>query len=542
MKKMKTTILGLILVNSVFLNNQLEAKLESIAAPPQALAKKALKKNSKGTFLGFQSNGSRGVTPDWFNLTPAEGSEGIGTNEAYKKYGEPKSEIIVAVIDGGTDVTHEDLEGKIWVNKGEVPNDGIDNDKNGFIDDIVGWNFIGNSKGAAKFFPVNGSFANGIDYQAGDKKYQVGTDTLEVTRELKKFNNLIAQRTLTAAEKKEYDIVKAAYDRGNDNSGYYDLNSDTRKTIVGDNYSDLNEKNYGNNDVIGPDASHGTHVAGIISALRDNNQGTNGVASNVKIMTVRVVPDGDERDKDVANGIRYAVDMGAKVINMSFGKAFSPFKTHVDAAVKYALSKGVILVHAAGNDTKNNDTGRNFPNRFNLLDNSNGTVEFANWIEVGASASKKSSLAANFSNFGKKTVDLFAPGSNIYSSVPGNDYDYFSGTSMAAPVVAGSVAATWGFAPKAEFKKIREIIFSTVRLYPGLSVFFAGTSREFSSLSITGGVVDLPSAFKAAKTIGGTTTTPPTQVPPEAKLGWQKRIIKAKEVAKAKLLFLSVYI
>jgi subtilisin family serine protease len=283
---------------------------------------------------------------------------------------------------------------------------------------------------------------------------------------------------------------------------YFDISSDTRATIVKDNYADINEKNYGNNDIIGPDSFHGTHVAGIIAAARDNDLGMNGVATNVKIMAVRVVPDGDERDKDVANGIRYAVDNGAKIINMSFGKGFGPYKSAVDKAVKYAMSKGVILVHAAGNDTEDNNTDPNFPNRWNKLDYPTRNVAFPLWVEVGASTYTKKRLAAPFSNYGSRTVDVFAPGYQIYSTIPGNEYGKASGTSMAAPTTTGVLAATMGFYPKKCPSLIRNSVVKFSRKYPGLETIIGYEGNRvvrFGTLSISGGVADLLSTVNFLK-------------------------------------------
>jgi subtilisin family serine protease len=270
--------------------------------------------------------------------------------------------------------------------------------------------------------------------------------------------------------------------------------------IVGDNYAKLTERYYGNNDVTGPDASHGTHVAGIIAADRNNNLGMKGVAENVRIMAIRAVPNGDERDKDIANAIRYAVDNGAHIINMSFGKSFSPHKKIVDAAINYAASKGVLLVHAAGNDSKNIDTAGNFP-----------TVKFKttqkaadDWIEVGASSWKDSlNLAADFSNYGKNTVDVFAPGVDIYSTAPNGAYKDNSGTSMAAPVTSGVAALLMSYFPNLTATQVRQIIVQSTIKYKGLKVDRPGEDEKdqeklvaFDELSKTGGVIN---AFEAVK-------------------------------------------
>jgi subtilisin family serine protease len=512
---------------------------------------------------------------NWFNLSPADGAEGVRSEETYKAFGRPTTEdIIVAVIDSGVDVNHEDLQGKIWINSGETPNDGIDNDGNGYKDDVFGWNFLGGNDGMASIIEDT-SLKNGIKLIKGNPAGQVDADTLEVTRELvrmkkikarledlgeslsatqtKYLNSLMSEVetavkeaknivTTYSARLKSYktaesilkeagvstmtieavrsvqstdqnvldaqktmlellsnNMTEARLNRILDTYGdqlQYFYNEDFNpRTIVGDNYTDTTQRIYGNNDVIGPDSSHGTHVAGIIAATRDNNLGIKGVSTNVKIMAIRVVPNGDERDKDVANGIRYAVDNGARVINMSFGKGFSPFKKAVDEAVRYAESKGVLLVHAAGNSNQNNDTEANFPNRNDKVN----SKEFSNWLEIGASSFQKGlTLPAKFSNYGKKSVDFFAPGVDILSTVPDNKYDTYSGTSMASPAAAGVASLLLSYDSKMDAETVRSLMIDTSRRYPNLKVNLPGTTSPvlFSSLSTYGSVVD---AFEAAK-------------------------------------------
>src|SRR5690606_3413652 len=232
--------------------------------------------------------------------------------------------------------------------------------------------------------------------------------------------------------------------------------------IVGDNYEDSQERIYGNADIEGPDGEHGTHVAGIIGAARDNEIGIKGVADQVLIMGVRAVPDGDERDKDVANAIRYAADNGAKVINMSFGKAYVKDKQVVDEAVKYAMEKDVLLVHAAGNDSENTDNIPNYPNRRYVDTLGINMGEGEAWLEVGATSWEDGNLVASFSNFGKQTVDVFAPGVDIYSTMPGTTYKEQSGTSMASPVVAGLVALIRSYFPEFSAVEVKNIIMQSV--------------------------------------------------------------------------------
>jgi subtilisin family serine protease len=303
---------------------------------------------------------------------------------------------------------------------------------------------------------------------------------LSASKKKTKISDLIGQFT----EAKDY--FKSQLDF------HLNLDLDTRK-IVGDNYDDVNEKNYGNNRVSGPKAEHGTHVAGIIAANRNNSMGIKGVADNAQIMVLRVVPDGDERDKDIANAIMYAANNGAKVINMSFGKSLSPNKQLVDDAVKYAMSKDVLLIHAAGNDNSNIDTIENFPNATFL-----NREKASAWIEVGASGwKKKKFLTANFSNYGKQTVDLFAPGVDINSCVPNSKYESFNGTSMAAPVVAGIAATLRAYFPEITAEQTKQLIMESVIKY-NKKVFIPGTKTKvkLSELCQTGGIANLYNAVK----------------------------------------------
>jgi subtilisin family serine protease len=306
-------------------------------------------------------------------------------------------------------------------------------------------------------------------------------------------------------ELKDKDFTKF-YEELLDNIKYYDteikyhlnVDFDPRKDSVGDDYSNSNERIYGNNDITGPDAEHGTHVAGIVGAVRSNDVGIKGVANNVKIMGVRAVPDGDERDKDVANSIRYAVDNGAKILNMSFGKSYSWDKKVVDEAIKYAILKGVLFVHAAGNDSKNIEKEDNFPSKF-YTDSTGvkmGTAEA--WIEVGATSwTNDEDLIATFSNWGAKTVDVFAPGVKINSTMPGSTYKENDGTSMAAPVVSGLAALIWSYYPKFTAVEIKDIIMNTVtKVEQKVKINDDGDNKKvyLNEISISGGVVN---AYKA---------------------------------------------
>ncbi|HEY5368677.1 MAG TPA: S8 family serine peptidase, partial [Hanamia sp.] len=251
--------------------------------------------------------------------------------------------------------------------------------------------------------------------------------------------------------------------------------------------------------------SHGTHCSGIIAAVRNNGIGMNGIADNVRIMMVRAVPDGDEHDKDIANAIRYAVDNGAEVISMSFGKGYSPQKQWVDDAVKYAKSKDVLLIHAAGNDAKNNDSTFNFPNP--VYQDKSGIAP--NFITVGASGDPTNGgFTASFSNYGKKTVDVFAPGVNIYSTIPvGNKYAKYSGTSMATPVVAGVAALILEYYPDLSAEQVKYVIDNSVEPITE-KVKLPGTDSlvNLSDICISGGEVNAYNAVKLASTLKGERT------------------------------------
>lgn len=502
---------------------------------------------------------------NWQNLDlQADGAFGISTERAYKDLLKKlkSSPIIVAVIDGGIDEDHVDLKSVMWVNTKEIPSNGIDDDNNGYIDDIHGWNFIGSPKANVhqdnmelirlinKFSPKYASALNSTPFNEKERKefqfYQkLITDYmdklqsaqmgLQNTTMIKKYldeiksslnndkptlddlNNFKTTSDMQSRvikfikpELKDMDF-KDFYQELLDGIKYYDtrikyhlnVDFDPRKDSVGDNYSDSKQRVYGNNDITGPDAEHGTHVAGIVGAMRNNDIGIKGVADHVKIMGIRAIPDGDERDKDVANAIRYAVDNGAKILNMSFGKSYTWDKKVVDEAVKYAVSKGVLLVHAAGNDSKNTEKEDNFPSKF-YTDSTGvkmGTAEA--WIEVGATSwTNDEDLVATFSNFGGKTVDVFAPGVKINSTLPGSTYKEIDGTSMAAPVVSGLAALIWSYYPKFTAIDIKDIILNTVtKVEQKVKINEDGDNKRvyLNEISISGGVVNAYNALVLAE-------------------------------------------
>jgi subtilisin family serine protease len=502
--------------------------------------------------------------PDnWQTLDPiANQVMGTGAEEAYKTLaGKTSKTIIVGVIDSGVDPNHEDLKDIIWNNPGEIPDNGIDDDHNGYVDDVHGWSFLGGVNGdigdeaselARIYQRLNKKFAHidtnhvpselSKEYQefkkirttylseetekeqeymslqvvAGFLEKVKNTSHSSLTKET--LNNYKPENPLEAQLKKAFKLaftlgmkpndVEAEIKEGMESLGKQiklnTMNADSiRQYIVGDDLNNLTERYYGNNHVQGPDALHGTHVSGIIAAIRNNGLGINGIANNVKIMIIRAVPNGDERDKDIANAIRYAVDNGASIINMSFGKYYSPEKQVVDDAVKYAQSKNVFLIHAAGNENKNKDVEDNYPTR-KLLSGE----EVDNWLEVGANAYKKGKkVVAPFSNYGQHTVDLFAPGMEIYSTIPDNKYIHESGTSMAAPSASGVAALVLQYFPNLTPKELKDILIRTAVPYSG-RVNVPGQTKKglfkrkkpvrkrFNTLSISGGFINANNAVK----------------------------------------------
>lgn len=514
---------------------------------------------------------------NWQNAAPAnDGLQGTGASRAYaaglaEKGVEP---VVVAVIDSGFDIHHEDLKDRLWVNPGEIAGNGRDDDGNGYVDDVHGWNFLGSVD--AKGQPINIDKAplevtrelarlRALKREAGSLT-EADARTLakvegEVTSARRKLKGTV-RRTRAALEKAEVayrgiaeavgkpfseltvrdldayrptgvdsanrkttilgafreakvDSVAALrlrIERAQDRLDHqYNPSFDPRAEIIGDDPFDFEHRHYGNPDVVGPNPRHGSHVASIIGSTRDNGKGIDGIAHDVRLMVLRAVPDGDEWDKDVANAIRYAVDNGAKIINMSFGKPISPGKAAVDEAVAYAAEKGVLLIHSAGNESRNTDEIPTYPNPWK---GDSKTERFENWITVGASSADLGDrLVAYFSNFGQRTVELFAPGVKVRAALPGKNedgewrYGALSGTSMAAPTVAGVAALVLSQYPGLEPREVRSLLMRTARKLPGLQVQKPGGKPgelvPFESLSSTGGIVDAYAALEEAMELYG---------------------------------------
>lgn len=495
---------------------------------------------------------------------------GINTQNAYKflesKGLKPKT-VLVGVLDSGVQVDHPGLKKNMWINPNEVPDNGIDDDNNGYVDDIHGWNFIGSKKGdvnidnmevtrvVKRYKPIfegEDSSKNKENQTKMPEEFKMYMKSKEIFNDkgikaqqnyqtYSKINSLIptmvsllgdknlTEENLAAIKPATQDeaiamsvlggVVKDENYTGKTSkelekllskemkealdyfepqaTKQYNLDFDPRKELVGDNYEDYSERKYGNNNYEGPDAKHGTHVAGIIAGYPNGKEVQYGVASKVaKIMAVRTVPNGDERDKDVANAIRYAVDNGAKILNMSFGKPVSPGKQYVMEALKYAEDKGVLLVKAAGNENENIADHIYYPTNFKNVNDEKSS--FSNMLVVGASTNDNEFLRAGFSNYNGKMVDVFAPGDKIYSTVPTSKYEFLQGTSMASPVVAGAAAVLLAYMPSLKPAEIIESLMQTANQSTVNAMTDSSENNRFDLISRAGGVIDLRKAAEYA--------------------------------------------
>ena len=428
--------------------------------------------------------------------------------------------VVVAVIDMEVDIDHEDLKDRVWTNEKEVPGNGKDDDDNGYIDDIRGWNFLGNSKGENVRFmqyeytriicKYDSVFkdADSTDISPDQKKEyaeyvrarKVYDERMEYAIEAKKNSDLLfeeyylAQKELAPYFPSGYSLGKLdslkniitdsvikeritlmedciKYNITEEYVKDYKLKSDERidkllntgydeRKIIGDDPTDISDTRYGNNRVNGNASflNHGTLISGIIAANRANNIGIKGFSDHLKILPLSISAYGDEHDKDIALAIRYAVDNGAKIINMSFGKEFSLYKRWVDDAIAYAEQRDVLIITSASNDGVDLDTGEysNYPD--DVDDNGNESVK--NFIKVGSSGHVLGeSLVSSGSNYGKKSVDVFAPGIDIYTtSTKQGKYEFFNGTSPATAIVSGIAGLLFSYYPKLTAVQVKEII------------------------------------------------------------------------------------
>lgn len=444
---------------------------------------------------------SENESKNWMHLDLVKDTvPGMSVNKAYNEIIKSKKgqTVIVAVIDAGIDTNHEDLDDVIWVNKKEIPNNNKDDDKNGYVDDIHGWNFLGDTYDEQFEYVrilVSGDTSHPryadakVEYDSEYQKYsglkaqydqilqQIVASDKAVAKHLKKENytkeEVFAIKTTNQALLRDVSVIKQTYGFGIGNIKEtieainsdlkninerlnVNLNKNLKGRKTGDDPNNFSQTTYGNNNVnpAKKEELHGTHVAGVIAAERNNGKGMNGVANNVKIMALRAVPNGDEYDKDIALAIRYAVDNGAKIINASFGKYYSPHSNKVQEALVYAAQNDVLFISSAGNESLDLDKKASYPN-----DYKNGSEIIDTYISVGAINSKYgSNLIATYSNYGKKNVDVFAPGSQIYSPKPYNEYDFIDGTSFAAPAVSGVAALIRSYYPKLTAAQVKQII------------------------------------------------------------------------------------
>jgi len=495
----------------------------------------------------------RTAPENWHLLDATDGVDGVGVERAYRELlaGRPPARtVVVAVIDGGVDTAHVDLRANLWRNPGETAGNGRDDDGNGYVDDVHGWNFLGGADGRSvhydtyevtRLHALCTGAAAARPAPTSEQCSEIARDYEEMRLESEQTlmqirmidqilsNSVVTLRRVLGTDSLTAEKVSALRPTSADvqqaRAVYLDLAANgltpseideaeeayrvrleyglnptfDPRGIVGDDYTNLSERVYGNADVMGPDAGHGTHVAGIIGAVRGNGVGVDGVAPAVRIMALRAVPEGDEHDKDVANAIRYAADNGAHIINMSFGKGYSPDKSVVDEAVRYAESRGLLLVHAAGNDGKDVGVEASYPTPIYR-----DGARAANWVEVGASSWRGAdSLAAPFTNYSRDRVDLFAPGVDIVSTVPGGGYKAEDGTSMAAPVVTGVAALIMAYYPDLTAPDVKRILLESATRHVNRTVLRPGSEPAatvpFGTLSATGGVVNAFEALRLAE-------------------------------------------
>jgi subtilisin family serine protease len=470
--------------------------------------------------------------------------------------------IIIAVLDGGIDTTHPQIKPILWRNPKEIPGNALDDDKNGYVDDLHGWNFLGNAAGeninkasdekSRVYHRYKNEFKQDkLDSTSWDltkkqayKIWQQAAAEIVFTDEdvdnlsfIKMARNAVVKMgvilireiedsNFTTEQLETYQPIgkltadtKISYLRtmqalGIDRlAGHHsiveDLNEyisgkeqsavsidtppeDLRKKITKDQYDNFNDQYYGNNDITGPNAKHGTHVAGLAAGIVDTNFNKSNFNNPIQIMGLRVVPDGDEYDKDVALGIRYAVNNGAKIINMSFGKSYSPEQPWVDSAIRYAASKDVLIIHSAGNESYDLNSKSVYPSPYSNVfkDRAN------NMMTVGASNDPviAESILTDFSNFGNQVVDLLSPGNKIYSSLPNQQYGFLNGTSMSAPVLSHIAALVRAYFPKLSATQVKAILLQSCWKPSDENMLFPipkkDQSKKLNEISAEGGIIN----------------------------------------------------
>ncbi len=508
---------------------------------------------------------------------------GISLQQAYKYlqgFNKKPSPVIVAVMDGGVDTMHIELKNKLWTNPKEIQKNGIDDDKNGYIDDIHGWNFLGGKDGQN----INKAAAEKSRiYHKYKAQFELISDTNELKSEIQKNQYKVWKQTAQEIEFSEEDAANLQYIKMATNalqklgkviikeindsnftvqtlepfqplgrtaldaklaylrtaqilgiekeSPYTEVMAELKEYIEGkeisanakstppeniraaiikDNYENFADKYYGNNDITGPSSKHGTHVAGLVASIPDSSWKVDKLYPAIQIMGIRVVPDGDEYDKDVALGIRYAVDNGAKIINMSFGKSYSPEQIWVDSAIRYAASKDVLIVHAAGNEYYDLNIKPVYPNPYSYF--LKDTAK--NVITVAASSDYfiNETLLTDFSNYGSSIVDVLSPGNKIYSTLPGvNNHGYLQGTSMAAPIVSHIAAMIRSYFPSLTALEVKKIIKQSVWKPNDQDISYDIPQKEetksLSEIASAGGIVNAAKAIQIASIYSSQKTT-----------------------------------
>ncbi|WP_420571375.1 S8 family serine peptidase [Kordia sp.] len=526
---------------------------KQIATKPQIISSGFVKKQLTNT-----------EWQDWQHKDIAKDSiAGISLDKAYECLKNIKGDtVLVAVLDTRLIKGNEDLKNLLWTNKDEIPNNNIDDDKNGYIDDIHGWNFLGNKNGAQeyranfefvrvirKFDPLfkgkkRQNIKDTVNYDIYTKAKRTLQDEIhivnqnilyldsvkalrsETKKELSKFypdisldvkvldSMLRTEKDSTIIKKiiflKEYDSNKQwyvnRYKRERRHLEIYYNKDYKERSVIKDNSNDLTDINYGNptifSDSIYPKHTHSIKVVSVLAANRTNNYGIKGVTNSSKIMMVTVSPFGDEHDKDIALGIRYAVDNGAKIINITFTKYFSLHSDWVREAIKYASRNNVLIVCSAGNYSKNLDNETPYPNDTDTT----GNEVVDNLMMIGSSTPFANEfLVSDYSNYGKKNVDIFAPGEFIYTSIGKNNYNFTSGTSYSAPIVSGIAALIRSHYPNLTAAEVKQIIMKSGVSYD-IMVNKPSTSKEkelvpFSSLSKSGKIVNAYNALLMAEEV-----------------------------------------
>ncbi|MBG7630454.1 MAG: S8 family serine peptidase [Bacteroidetes bacterium] len=494
----------------------------------------------------------------------SDGVPGISLDKLYDELikNQKGKQIIVAIIDTEIDINHEDLKDFIWINNDEQPNNGVDDDNNGYVDDVNGWNFIGNKNGGnliCSNFSYTRKLKELIPIFKGKTKEEVGNDTLNfkiyqralmdhqnMKRQLKEdyeyveflntgfprskklLDSIFRGSTYTINQLdslytifKKQDSIKAAdiyfmIDFLNfDMHGYADnlayesnliekysnnISFDDR-AIIGDNVNDIEDRDYGSPFITNSlkEFTHGSIVSGVLAAHRTNNKGVRGITNTVKLMPLCIQAKfGAETDKDLALSIKYAVENGAQVINISANRTYELHNEWVQQALLYAEEQNVLVVKGAGNSETDIDKIITYPNK-NTKDH-----VLNNFIVVGATGMElNSNFKPVWANYGRKTVDFYAPGESILTTTPFDSYKVDSGSSLSTAITSGVAALLLSYYPDLKVSEIRQILMESATRYD-LDIeldYDSNTTVPFSKLSNSGGVLNAFNAFVLAEKI-----------------------------------------